>query len=129
MRALQAAAVYQAKMALRSEGHPVRDWAGWVLTGDPDQGEERGRWMRASGGQGGLRAPRSATIAAVREPVLSTAKKYVGKFLLTLASALVASTAGVVGLTYLSVDLPFAELFSTTYAGHVFGFRAYCLGT
>jgi CHAT domain-containing protein len=29
-------ALWQAKMALRSEGHPTRDWAGWVLTGDPD---------------------------------------------------------------------------------------------
>jgi CHAT domain-containing protein len=32
----KADALWQAKMALRSEGHPVRDWAGWVLTGDPD---------------------------------------------------------------------------------------------
>jgi CHAT domain-containing protein len=29
-------ALWQAKMALRSEGHPTRDWAGWVLTGAPD---------------------------------------------------------------------------------------------
>jgi len=29
-------ALWQAKMALRTEGHPTRDWAGWVLTGDPD---------------------------------------------------------------------------------------------
>jgi CHAT domain-containing protein/tetratricopeptide (TPR) repeat protein len=28
-------ALWQAKMALRSEGHPTRDWAGWVLTGEP----------------------------------------------------------------------------------------------
>jgi tetratricopeptide (TPR) repeat protein len=32
----KADALWQAKMALRNEGHPVRDWAGWVLTGDPD---------------------------------------------------------------------------------------------
>jgi hypothetical protein len=25
-----------AKLALRNEGHPVRDWAAWVLTGVPD---------------------------------------------------------------------------------------------
>ncbi|MEQ8763123.1 MAG: CHAT domain-containing tetratricopeptide repeat protein [Planctomycetota bacterium] len=29
-------ALVQAKQTLREEGHPVRDWAGWVLTGDPD---------------------------------------------------------------------------------------------
>ncbi|MEZ5979792.1 MAG: CHAT domain-containing protein [Planctomycetota bacterium] len=29
-------ALWQAKMALRAEGHPLRDWAGWVLTGAPD---------------------------------------------------------------------------------------------
>ena len=29
-------ALWQAKMALRAEGHPPRDWAGWVLSGDPD---------------------------------------------------------------------------------------------
>jgi CHAT domain-containing protein/tetratricopeptide (TPR) repeat protein len=29
-------ALWQAKMALRSEGHPTRDWAGWVLTGGAD---------------------------------------------------------------------------------------------
>jgi CHAT domain-containing protein len=29
-------ALWQAKMALRDAGHPVRDWAGWVLTGNPD---------------------------------------------------------------------------------------------
>ncbi len=29
-------ALWQAKMALRAEGHPLRDWAGWVLSGDPD---------------------------------------------------------------------------------------------
>jgi CHAT domain-containing protein len=28
-------ALWQAKMALRAEGHPPRDWAGWVLTGEP----------------------------------------------------------------------------------------------
>ncbi len=32
----KAEALWQAKMALRAEGHPLRDWAGWVLTGDPD---------------------------------------------------------------------------------------------
>jgi CHAT domain-containing protein len=32
----KAEALWQAKLALRNEGHPVRDWAGWVLTGDPD---------------------------------------------------------------------------------------------
>jgi len=31
-----AEALWQAKMALRAEGHPLRDWAGWVLTGQPD---------------------------------------------------------------------------------------------
>jgi CHAT domain-containing protein len=29
-------ALWQAKMALRVEGHPPRDWAAWVLSGDPD---------------------------------------------------------------------------------------------
>jgi CHAT domain-containing protein len=29
-------ALWQAKMALRAEGHPPRDWAGWILSGDPD---------------------------------------------------------------------------------------------
>ncbi len=29
-------ALWGAKSALRAEGHPVRDWAGWVLSGDPD---------------------------------------------------------------------------------------------
>ncbi|MEZ5979793.1 MAG: CHAT domain-containing protein [Planctomycetota bacterium] len=29
----KADALWAAKMALRDEGHPVRDWAGWVLTG------------------------------------------------------------------------------------------------
>jgi len=29
-------ALWQAKMALRAEGHPPRDWAGWVLSGEPD---------------------------------------------------------------------------------------------
>jgi CHAT domain-containing protein len=28
-------ALWQAKQALRSRGAPLRDWAGWVLTGDP----------------------------------------------------------------------------------------------
>ncbi len=32
----KSAALWQAKMALRAEGHPPRDWAGWVLSGDPD---------------------------------------------------------------------------------------------
>jgi len=32
----KADALWQAKAALREEGHPLRDWAGWVLTGDPD---------------------------------------------------------------------------------------------
>jgi CHAT domain-containing protein len=29
-------ALWQAKMALKGEGHPTRDWAGWVLTGVGD---------------------------------------------------------------------------------------------
>ena len=29
-------ALWQAKNVLRDEGHPMRDWAGWVLSGDPD---------------------------------------------------------------------------------------------
>jgi CHAT domain-containing protein len=29
-------ALWRTKMQLRVEGHPVRDWAAWVLTGDPD---------------------------------------------------------------------------------------------
>jgi CHAT domain-containing protein len=29
-------ALWRAKMALRAEGHPPQDWAGWVLSGDPD---------------------------------------------------------------------------------------------
>jgi CHAT domain-containing protein len=29
-------ALWQAKMALRAEGHPPRDWAGWILSGDPN---------------------------------------------------------------------------------------------
>jgi CHAT domain-containing protein len=29
-------ALWIAKCTLRSEGAPVRDWAGWVLTGDPN---------------------------------------------------------------------------------------------
>ncbi len=32
----KSAALWQAKMALRAEGHPLRDWAGWVLSGDPE---------------------------------------------------------------------------------------------
>jgi CHAT domain-containing protein len=31
----KADALWQAKMALRAEGHPPRDWAGWVLSGNP----------------------------------------------------------------------------------------------
>jgi len=32
----KAEALWQAKMALRDEGHGPRDWAAWVLTGDPE---------------------------------------------------------------------------------------------
>jgi len=32
----KADALWRAKMALRDQGYAVRDWAGWVLTGDPD---------------------------------------------------------------------------------------------
>jgi CHAT domain-containing protein/tetratricopeptide (TPR) repeat protein len=32
----KAEALWQAKTALRAEGHPLRDWSGWVLSGDPD---------------------------------------------------------------------------------------------
>jgi len=32
----KAEALWQAKQALRDEGHPPAHWAGWVLTGDPD---------------------------------------------------------------------------------------------
>jgi CHAT domain-containing protein len=32
----KADALWQAKMALRAKGHPPRDWAGWVFSGDPD---------------------------------------------------------------------------------------------
>ncbi|MGQ0506569.1 MAG: tetratricopeptide repeat protein [Myxococcaceae bacterium] len=32
----KADALWQAKMTLRDDGRPVCDWAGWVLTGDPD---------------------------------------------------------------------------------------------
>ena len=32
----KADALWQAKQALRDEGHPPAHWAGWVLTGDPD---------------------------------------------------------------------------------------------
>ena len=28
-------ALWRAKKALRDAGHPVRDWAAWVLSGDP----------------------------------------------------------------------------------------------
>jgi CHAT domain-containing protein len=30
-----ARALWEAKKALRAKGAPVRDWAAWVLTGDP----------------------------------------------------------------------------------------------
>jgi CHAT domain-containing protein len=29
-------ALWEAKMALRDQGSPIRDWASWVLTGDPN---------------------------------------------------------------------------------------------
>jgi len=32
----KADALWKAKTALRDAGHPLRDWAGWVLTGDPE---------------------------------------------------------------------------------------------
>ena len=32
----KAKALWEAKMALRAGGAPVRDWAGWVLSGDPE---------------------------------------------------------------------------------------------
>ncbi len=32
----KARALWSAKMALRNEGHPARDWAGWMLTGESD---------------------------------------------------------------------------------------------
>ncbi len=32
----KAEALWQAKTTLREEGHPPRDWAGWVMTGEPD---------------------------------------------------------------------------------------------
>ena len=32
----KARALWRAKTTLREEGYPTRDWAGWVLTGDPD---------------------------------------------------------------------------------------------
>jgi CHAT domain-containing protein len=32
----KAEALWQAKMTLCAEGHPPRDWTGWVLSGDPD---------------------------------------------------------------------------------------------
>ncbi len=31
----KAEALWQAKMALPAEGHPVRDWAAWVFSGEP----------------------------------------------------------------------------------------------
>ncbi len=35
-RAPKARALWEAKQVLRDEGAPVRDWAAWVLTGDPE---------------------------------------------------------------------------------------------
>lgn len=32
----KAEALWHAKRALQAEGHPLRDWAGWVLSGDPN---------------------------------------------------------------------------------------------
>jgi CHAT domain-containing protein len=32
----KAEALWQAKMDLRTAGHPPRDWAGWVLSGNPE---------------------------------------------------------------------------------------------
>ena len=32
----KAEALWQAKRAMREAGHPTRDWAGWILTGEPD---------------------------------------------------------------------------------------------
>ncbi len=32
----KADALWKAKCDLRAEGHPVRDWAAWVLSGDPE---------------------------------------------------------------------------------------------
>ena len=32
----KAEALWAAKKALRDEGHEPRDWAGWILTGDPE---------------------------------------------------------------------------------------------
>jgi hypothetical protein len=32
----KADALWKAKCDLRAEGHPVRDWAAWVLSGEPD---------------------------------------------------------------------------------------------
>lgn len=32
----KAEALWQAKMAMRKEGYSLIDWAGWVLTGDPN---------------------------------------------------------------------------------------------
>ena len=33
----KAEALWQAKKAMRTDGAPLRDWTGWVLTGDPDR--------------------------------------------------------------------------------------------
>jgi CHAT domain-containing protein len=35
-RASKAEALWQAKLAMRAEGHALRDWAGWMLTGDTE---------------------------------------------------------------------------------------------
>ena len=35
-KAPKARALWEAKHALRGEGAPVRDWAAWGLTGDPE---------------------------------------------------------------------------------------------
>ncbi len=32
----KADSLWQAKMGLKAEGHPIKDWAGWVLTGEPE---------------------------------------------------------------------------------------------
>jgi len=32
----KARALWKAKQALRNDGYPLRDWAAWVLSGDPD---------------------------------------------------------------------------------------------
>ncbi len=38
----KAEALWAAKKALRDEGHEPRDWAGWILTGDPNCRDEPG---------------------------------------------------------------------------------------